>query len=298
MEILQPNMGSAWEGTYEAQAKPDLARYSNEVLWTIFQRVAQFEPLDPEIVWDDPMLLHRGEVERISDFIKDIKSSLKKLGMVSDALENSAAKYHADYLDHLQTEFDDRHAYITARPFSECLRCWTEGYSKNKQTFVTDDGTERSQSWQNYLEEAAKPRIKTRARKGEDDNKLEFHTLRREFLKLYAESPNHRGLFRDAEGNVIPKPNPGPRPNGPVHEVKEVELWVCDSNDPYCHSVEYSIKPGGQSTNGEGHAANHAYQFERYARKATIYDRYFCPESESCGGVLVPRFRDELKNSD
>ncbi len=279
MEIPHSIKGSAWEEADEAQAKSDLARYGDEVLWAIFQRAAQFEPLDPEIVWDDPMLLHRGEVERIRQFIKDIKLSLRKLGRISNALESSAAKYRADYLDHLHTEFVDRAAYIEARPFSECLRCWTEGYSINRQKYVTEDGIEKSMSWQNYLEEAAKSRQKVKAKKSEDDNKLEFHTLRREFLKLYEENGNHRGLFRDIDGNVIPKPSSGPRPNGPVHEEREVVYWVCDSKDAFGH--------------GDVGSMIDVANFGSYRRTATIYDRYFCPDSDNCGGVLVPRFRDE-----
>ena len=319
MEIPQSNKGSAWEEADEAQAKSDLARYSNEVLWAIFQRAAQFEPLNPEIVWDDPMLLHRGEVERIGLFIKDIKASLRKLGRVSDALESSGAKYRADYLDHLHTEFYGHDAYIAARPFSECLRCWTAGYSINRQKYVADDGIEKSMSWQNYLEEAAKSRQKVKAKKSEDDNKLEFHTLRREFLKLYEENRNHRGLFRDTDGNLLLKPSSGPRPNGPVHEEKEVIYWVCDSKDAFGHSVEiHAYIPGEEDDHGASEddpedvvesdeekettdlafslsaAVIDVVNFGRYRRTATIYDRYFCPKSESCGGVLVPRFRDEF----
>jgi hypothetical protein len=290
MEIPQSNKGSAWEEADEAQAKSHLAQFSNEVLWSIFQRAAQFEPLDPEIVWDDPLLLHRGEVERIRHFIKDIKASLRKLGMVSDALESFGAKYREDYLDHLYTEFDDHDAYIRARPFSECLRCWTEGYSNNRQTYVADNGLTKSKSWRNYLEEAAKPIRKTRAKKSADDNQLEFYTLRREFLKRYEENRNHRGLFRDANGNLIPRPSSGPRPNGPIHEEKEVELWVCDSQSPYGHKYEYSKKPNSEFEFEVTTITNGQQQLGGYALMATIYDRYFCPDYESCGGVLVPQF--------
>ena len=280
MEIPEVNTGSAWEILSEYQAKSDLAHDVEKALLTILQKTQQFEPLDPEIVWDDPLSLHRHEVEQIRQFIKEMKLSLKQLALVGDALEDSAARYRNAYFEHEQAQWDDREEYIEARPFSECLRCWTEGYSTNRQ-----------RSWQTYLVEAAKP-LQKKWKLGKEPQEKEFYMLRYEFVKLYERNANDRRLFHDKHGNVIPKPKGGLRPNGPVHEERKVELWVCDSQDPFGHRDEYSKKPNDEFVHGGTHGGNDVQKVGWYAPKATEFDRYFCPESENCGGVLVPRFRD------
>ena len=281
MEIPEVNTRSVWAEPDEVQGKSDLARDVENILWTILRRTGQFEPLDPvKDEWDDPLALDLPETKRIRQYIKEMKLSLRHLALVGDALESSAAKHRTGYIDHLFTESDDRRAYIEARPFSECLRCWTEGYSTNRQ-----------KSWQDYLVEAAKPLQKTWKRAKEPQEK-KFHILRYEFVKLYDENASDRNLFRDRDGNVIPKPKGGPRPNGPVHEENEVDLWVCDSRDPYGHRDEFSKRPNEGFIQGGDSSTDDVVKAGQYRPKATIFDRYFCPGYESCGGVLIPRFRN------
>jgi hypothetical protein len=283
MEISARGKGSVWEQSKEVPTKSDLARDVENALLTILRRTEQFEPLDPQKdEWDDPMALDLPETQRIRQFIKEMKLSLKQLALVGDALERTAARYRNAYFEHEQAQWDDREEYIEARPFSECLRCWTEGYSTNRQ-----------RSWQNYLVEAAKP-LQKNWKLGKEPQEKEFYMLRYEFVKLYERNANDGRLFHDKHGNVIPKPKGGLRPNGPVHEEKEVELWVCDSRDPFGHGDVYSKKPGEEFIRGGNHLVKDGKKIEQYALKATEFDRYFCPDSKRCGGVLVPRFRDEF----
>jgi len=284
MEISAVNKGSVWEESKEPPTKSDLARDVENVLLTILRRTEQFELLDPlKDEWDDPMALDLPETQRIRQFIKEMKLSLKQLALVGDALESSAARYRNAYFEYEQAQWDDREEYIEARPFSECLRCWTDGYSTNRQ-----------RSWQNYLVEAAKP-LQKKWKFGKEPQEKEFYMLRYEFVNLYNKhvDVNDGRLFHDKGGNVLPKPKGGLRPNGPVHKSKEVELWVCDSRDPFSHRDEYSKKPNDDIIHEGNHLVNDVRKVGRYAPKATEFDRYFCPESKYCGGVLVPRFRDK-----
>ena len=280
MDNTMEDTGPAWEEPTEIQAISDLPRAVESILWSILRKTEQFEPL--EILWDDPLLPHRHEVDKIRNFTQEMKLLLKRLDSVGDALEIDAEEYLDAYFEHERAEWDHHEEYNNARPFSECLRSWTKGYSASRQ-----------KSWQNYLVEAAKP-IQKKWKLGNEPKEKAFHMLRYEFVKLYEKNAHYRSLFRDEEGLLIPKPKGGLRPNGPMHEEKEVVLWVCDSDSPFGHGDVYSKKPGEEFIRGGNHLMKDGKKIERYALKATEFDRYFCPDSERCGGVLVPRFRDEF----
>ena len=138
------------------------------------------------------------------------------------------------------------------RPYLQLLKAWNEGYSTNRQ-----------KSWNQYLVEAAKPIEKTwKTKLNREPEQLSFWVLRYQFVNLYKQ---YSHLFLDKNNKIIPKPTSGPRVNGPFHEQHEVDLWTCDNS--YCTNSSQNLMP-----------------------LATVYDRYFCPDYKSCGGVLIPQF--------
>jgi hypothetical protein len=162
------------------------------------------------------------------------------------------------------------------RPYIQLLKNWEEGYSRNRQ-----------KSWQEYLTEAGRTLEKTwKTNPSREPKPLGFHVLRYEFVKLY-EGYSH--LFLDKNENVIPKPKPGLRNNGPFIKVKEVIVWKCDNVD----CLWIGPMPKFRIHNEE----NHLYKKHQYLMaEATIYDRYFCPNYKSCGGVFIPQLFHKEEN--
>lgn len=190
-------------------------------------------------------------INEIEQQIKQLKSTLKELKIQE------------------QTKFLSFDELNVVRPYIQLLKAWNEGYSKNRQ-----------KSWNQYLVEAAKPIQKTwKTNLDKEPEQLSFWILRYEFVNLYK---RYSHLFLDKNNKVIPKPPSGPRVNGSFVELKEVLIWKCDNKD--CKWI--GPVPKFKIHNEE----DYLYKRHLYLMtQATIYDRYFCPDYKSCGGVLIPQ---------
>lgn len=212
--------------------------------------------------------IHDSLAHEIEELVSHLRMPLDVLSEWAKEINEEESEDRSSYFEYLDQQLDWQIRNLEARPFSECLRNWTEGYSAN-----------RMKSWRVYLSQAAVLYQKT-WKDGRAPTRMTWSTLRRRFERQYDELARPRGPFSDGD-IVLPKPRAGIRPASQPPEVFEVAYWCCDGPRP--------LHGGGDETLLVRPNAPKEYAGRALPAVATKFDRYFCPTWNECGGVLVPQ---------
>jgi hypothetical protein len=212
--------------------------------------------------------IHDSLALAIEELVSQLRMPLDVLSEWAKEVNEEESEDRSSYFEYLDQQIDWHFRTIEARPFSECLRNWTEGYSAN-----------RMKSWREYLSQAAVLYLKT-WKDGRAPTRMTWPTLRRRFESTYEALARPGGLFSDGAA-VLPKPRAGVRPASELPPVFEVAYWGCDSPLP--------IHGDGNKTLLIKPNTPEEYEGRTLPRTATKFDRFFCPMWQDCGGVLVPQ---------
>ena len=236
----------------------DAERVVEDVRLRLVALLADISPDD--LRTPDP--IHESISTRVEDIVKRVRKELEVLDELCAVERSAEAESLTSFYDHEQALFEDYRRYVDARPFSECLKNWTIGYSTN-----------RVKRWREYLSSAGILVVK------KFDNgrqqRMKWDSLQRRFLKHYRDFEDDDRLFCH-DGKRLPTPPAGKRQDKEGPPTFEVDYWSCDRSF-HVHR-ELDIKPQDPTMYGD-----HALP-----AWATEFDRYFCPMWEDCGGVLVP----------
>lgn len=260
-------------------------------------------------------IAHTGELGAGQDFAQQelpfLISPARWLELLLLAPEESYWESQLFLAEQAVDDYEWRLQVLEARPWSELLRCWSEGFRNavppvnNKRAVPT---------WTAYLERSAGVLAVDCVASRQALKVVGPTTLLARFHEVFDHwtAPRSDGvLFRNSLGQRLAAPSRGKRRmTSHAPETREVYAWICDGldeahphprsrvfiNDPR-HQEMFRLYRPALPPCASAWPGDHAKtELERISRDdrlvlpltATEWDRRPCVDYRSCGGVLIP----------